>query len=76
MTIEADPSRRAALQSAGAQLLASALGPLLASRIVSDSDVHGALLLGAALLVVGTVMITGLHVVAVRERIAFRSAGA
>jgi hypothetical protein len=68
MTIEADPSRRAAVQSAGAQLLASALGPFLASQLVSDSDVHGALMLGTALLLASLVVISGLHVIALRDR--------
>jgi hypothetical protein len=70
MTIEADPSRRAALQSAGAQLFAGALGPLAAARIVSDNDVHGALALGVAFLLVGMSVITSLHVLAVRDRAA------
>jgi hypothetical protein len=70
MTIEADPSRRAALQSAGAQLFAGALGPLAAARIVSDNDVHGALALGVAFLLVGMSVITLLHVLAVRDRAA------
>jgi hypothetical protein len=68
MTIEADPSRRAALQSAGAQLFAGALGPLTAARLVSDSDVHGALALGAFFLLVGMSVIAVLHVLAVRDR--------
>jgi MFS family permease len=52
-TIEADPSRRAALQSGAAQLLGGALGPSLASFVVSDADVRGVLWLGAALLLSG-----------------------
>jgi hypothetical protein len=68
MTIEADPSRRAALQSAGAQLLAGALGPLAAARIVSDNDVHGALALGAIFLLSGMLVISALHLFAVRDR--------
>ncbi len=52
-TIEADPSRRAALQSGAAQLLGGALGPSLASFVVSDRDVRGVLWLGAALLLSG-----------------------
>ena len=70
MTIEADPSRRAALQSAGAQLFAGAFGPLAAARIVSDNDVRGALVLGVAFLLVGMSVITLLHVLAVRDRAA------
>ncbi len=68
MTIETDTSRKAASQSAGAQLLASALGPLLASRVVSDRDAFGALVLGGGLLIVGLVIIAGLHIASVRER--------
>jgi hypothetical protein len=70
MTIEADPSRRAAVQSAGAQLLAAAFGPFLSSQIVSDANVHGSLFLGGVLLAIGLSMIVALHVIAVRERIA------
>jgi|SRR5579871_1945267 len=68
MTIEADPSRRAAVQSAGAQLLAGALGPLASSRIVSDQDVHGVLALGAIFLIAGLAIIIGLRVAAAREQ--------
>jgi hypothetical protein len=60
-TIEADPSRRAALQSGAAQLLGGALGPLLASFVVGDRDVHGVLWLGAALLFVGLAGVAGLR---------------
>jgi Na+/melibiose symporter-like transporter len=52
-TIEADPSRRAALQSGAAQLLGGALGPSLAAMVVSDQDVRGVLWLGAALMLGG-----------------------
>src|SRR5258708_254710 len=68
MTIEADPSRRAALQSAGAQLFAGDLGPLAAARLVSDSDVHKALALGAFFLLAGMSVIALLHILAVRDR--------
>jgi predicted MFS family arabinose efflux permease len=53
MTIDADPSRRAAMQSGAAQLLGGALGPLLASQVVGDRDVRGVLWLAAALLAAG-----------------------
>ncbi|HEY2710402.1 MAG TPA: MFS transporter [Caulobacteraceae bacterium] len=62
MTIEADPSRRAAMQSGAAQLIGGAMGPLLASRIVSDQNVHGALWLGAAMLLAGLAIVAWLHV--------------
>ena len=53
MVIDADPSRRAAMQSGAAQLLGGALGPLLASQVVGDRDVRGVLWLAAGLLAVG-----------------------
>jgi len=61
MTIDADPSRRAAVLSGAAQLLGGALGPLLASRVVSDRDVHGVLWLGGALLLAGLAGVAGLR---------------
>jgi hypothetical protein len=70
MTIEADPSRRAAMQSAGTQVLAGALGPLCASFLVGDKDVHGALALGAGLLLGGLAMMARLHFAAMRARAA------
>ncbi|MDE2488932.1 MAG: hypothetical protein KGO51_16190 [Alphaproteobacteria bacterium] len=67
MTIEADPSRRAVVQSGAVQVLAGALGPFLASLVVSNSDVHGVLILGTCLLVPGLAVITALHRIAVVE---------
>jgi len=61
MTIGADPSRRAAVQSGGTQVLAGALGPFATSFVVGDSDVHGAIFLGAVGLIVGMMMIAMLH---------------
>jgi hypothetical protein len=61
MIIEADPSRRAAMQSGGAQALGGGAGPLMAALIVGDRDVHGVLWMGAALLVAGFAMIAWLH---------------
>jgi len=61
MTIEADPSRRAAVQSGAAQLIGGAMGPLLASMVVSDRDVHGVLWLGAALMLAGLASVGWLH---------------
>ncbi|HEX3701298.1 MAG TPA: hypothetical protein VHV27_11565 [Phenylobacterium sp.] len=61
MTVEADPSRRAAMQSGTVQLLAGAFGPLLAAFVVSDRNVHGVLVLGVALQAVGLAVATGLH---------------
>jgi MFS family permease len=61
MSIEADPSRRAAVQGGAAELLGLALGPLLASRVVSENDVYGALLLGAILILTGVAIMAILH---------------
>jgi hypothetical protein len=61
MTIEADPTRRAAVQTGAAQLLGGALGPLLSSQVVGDKDVRGVLWLGGGLLLVGLAMIAGLR---------------
>lgn len=61
MTIEADPSRRAAMQSGAVQLLAGAFGPLTASFAVSDQNVHGVLLLALVLQVAGLTVATLLH---------------
>jgi MFS family permease len=54
MTIDADPSRRTAVQNGAAQILGGALGPFLASRAVSDANARGSLVLGGALVVIGT----------------------
>jgi len=62
LTIDADPTRRAGMQSGAAQLLGGALGPLLASLVVGEGDVHGVLWLGAALLLAGLVVVTWLRV--------------
>jgi hypothetical protein len=61
MTIDADPSRRAAVQSGAAQLIGGAMGPLLASQLVSDQDVHGTLWLGAGMLLAGLGIVAWLH---------------
>ncbi len=53
MIIDADPSRRAAMQSGAAQLLGGALGPLLASQVVSDRDARGVLWLAVGLMTLG-----------------------
>jgi hypothetical protein len=66
MTIEADPSRRAAIQTGGAQLFGAALGPFLASRVVGERDVHGALVLAAVLLISGLSTFGALHLTARR----------
>jgi hypothetical protein len=61
MTIDADPTRRAAMQSGAAQLLGGALGPLLASQVVGERDVRGVLWLAAGLLGVGLSIVAWLR---------------
>jgi len=61
MTIEADPSRRAAVQSGAAQLLGGAFGPLVASMAVDDTHARGVLYLGAVLVLSGMAIITWLR---------------
>lgn len=75
MTIEADPTRRAAMQSGAVQLLAGALGPLLAALVVGDRDTHGVLILAAVLLLGGLAVATGLHRHAHAERTRQRPGG-
>ena len=60
MIIEADPTRRSAMQSAGAQLFGGAGGPLIAAFAVGSRDVHGVLWLGAGLLLAGFAMVAWL----------------
>ncbi|MGI8841505.1 MAG: MFS transporter [Caulobacteraceae bacterium] len=66
MIIEADPSRRAGLQSGSAQLLGGAMGPALASLVVGDENVRGVLVLGAGLLLTGLAMVAWLRFAAHR----------
>ena len=61
MSIEADPSRRTAVQVGAAQLFGGALGPLLASLTVTDQAARGVLFLGAALALSGLALIAWLH---------------
>jgi len=61
MTIDADPSRRAAVQSGAAQLLGGAFGPFVASTVVDDSHARGVLWLGAALALTGMAIIAWLR---------------
>ena len=60
-TIDADPTRRAAMQSGAAQLLGGAIGPLFASMVVGDRDVHGVLWLAAALMFAGLAVVAWLR---------------
>ncbi|MBS0361787.1 MAG: hypothetical protein JSR98_10430 [Proteobacteria bacterium] len=68
MTVEADPSRRATMQSGTVQLLAAAIGPMLAALAVSDRNVHGVLALGFVLQGIGLAVAVVLHRMAVAER--------
>ncbi len=70
MTIEADPSRRAAMQSGAVQLLAGAFGPLLAALAVTDHNVRGVLVLAVGLQGAGLAVANVLHRIAHAERIA------
>lgn len=61
LAIEADPTRRAASLSSGAALLGCSAGPLLASLVVSDSDVHHAAMLGCAMMVAAIAIVISVH---------------
>ena len=61
LAIEADPSRRAALLGPGASLLGCGAGPLLASFVVTGTDVRPAVWLGVALAILSLVVIASLH---------------
>jgi len=50
LLIQADPTRRAAMQLGTAQLLGSSFGPLAASMVVADGEVKRAIALSAVLL--------------------------
>lgn len=68
MAIDADPSRRAAMLGPGATLLGCGAGPFLASLVVSDADVRGSLVLGAALAALSIAIVAGLHFTRPRAR--------
>lgn len=61
MTVEADPSRRSAVQAGAAQLLAGCLGPFLASLLANDHDNRAVLALAGALLAIGLGTVAYLH---------------
>jgi hypothetical protein len=61
MAIEADPSRRTAVQVGAAQLFGGALGPLLAAFSVSDANARGVLFLGGGLVGSGVALVAWLH---------------
>jgi hypothetical protein len=70
MTIEADPSRRAAVLSASTQVLAGAIAPFCAAVLVHGSNVRGVLYFGGAILLVGLAVFAALHLFSARERAA------
>ena len=59
--IDADPTRRAAVQSGAAQLVGGAAGPLLAAFVVSDANVRGVIGLACGLLLAGLALVAGLR---------------
>lgn len=61
MTIEADPSRRAALLIGGAQLVGGSMGPLAASFFVTDTDARGALYFSLTYVALATATLISLH---------------
>lgn len=64
LAIDADPSRRAAVQTGAAQQLSLAVGPFLASFVVADGDVRNVLYLAGGLLLSGLAVMLGLRVTA------------
>ncbi|TAJ72439.1 MAG: MFS transporter [Phenylobacterium sp.] len=58
LLIQADPTRRAAMQLGTAQLLGSSFGPLAASMVVGDGDVKRAIALSAVLLMAAVGLIS------------------
>jgi MFS family permease len=59
--IDADPTRRAAVQSGAAQLVGGAAGPLLAAMVVSDAHVRGVIWLACGLLIAGLALVATLR---------------
>jgi hypothetical protein len=61
MTIDADPSRRTAMQQGAAQFFGGFLGPLFGALVIRATNVHGALALGAVTMVGGISLVGWLH---------------
>lgn len=59
--IEADPSRRAASFGSGAALLGCSAGPLLASLLVTDTDVRSSAALGCGLMTAAMLLVVAVH---------------
>ncbi len=68
MLIQADPTRRAALQSAGAQLMAAALGPFVGAWAVEAGGMRLMVLASAGLLLGGMLVFTALRFAPRRAR--------
>lgn len=69
LSVAADPSRRTAVQSGPAQMLGSAVGPLLAAFAVAQGGMGGLLWLGVWLLIPAMVLITSVYLrVRMREQ--------
>jgi hypothetical protein len=67
MIIEADPTRRAAVLVGGAQVLGASFGPFFASLLVTESDSRGALLFGAACMIVSVLLAFALYKIRPRK---------
>lgn len=61
LAIAVDPTRRAAALGSGAQVLGCSAGPLLASLVVRDGEVRGALVVGALLAALCVAIVTALR---------------
>jgi hypothetical protein len=70
LTIEADPTRRTAMQAGGAQILGGAGGPLLSSFLVSDANVRSVLAQGAIALGLGLAMIAAIRFAVRHDKVA------
>lgn len=68
MIIEADPSRRAAVQAGAVQLLGLAFGPLLASCVVNAESPRTVLILAVGLLLTSVAIMGGLRVTTANHR--------
>jgi len=61
LVIMADPTRHAATLIGGAQLIGSSLGPLFASLLVGERQVGNVLWMGAACILISSVIVVGLQ---------------
>jgi hypothetical protein len=70
MTIEADPTRRAALLIGGAELVGGSLGPLFSSFFVTDADARGALGFSSFSVALAAAVVIALHLTRQRAPVA------